>query len=437
MLSWIMETVLQSLEVLQGKSVERPEFRIISMWDLTALVGRDDCGQTCMGVGVGSIRLLDVLSACLCSALFETSDEAQIEAQQRIGAITYDWSRRRIQRLRLWSVDPTLGLVRPYGFVKIELGSIVPKDRKDEQQFYFLAMVTWIMAHEIAHIAAGDLDEQCLTEVMTETGTRVRLDTQRRRPDREREADLLALRVLFRLYPEFHSQALSAVSFLLGVMQAVDDLGLEATLSGAAHPSPADRLDYLIESLSVRVTNGDGDDIHRLRALAVDLGTFAPRIARWVLEAPGDFRTAPFIIEDYQDDASEEAMAGAAANQNNAGDAHVAAGELAAALELYTEAESTLRGATYGEGQRIVYANLISTTFAMRRPAEANEWVARAVEVAAANNDKPAALYLMAAYDNASKEFVDARRDASARLRQLLDTKVPEVAERLRLLSDE
>lgn len=432
----VVESVVQSLQIVYGRPVHGPRIGIISMWDLTALVGRDEQGQYCMGVGVGSVRLLDMLSAFLCSALFEESEDGQAVAQKRIGAFTYDWARGLIERLRLWSLDPTLGLVRPYGFINVDIGSIVPVGRDKAHEFYFLAMLTWILAHEVSHIATHDLGQRATTEVTGMTAPHVGVDTQRPKPGGELQADLTALRVLFESHPDSHFQALSAVSFLLGVMQAVDDLGLEATLSGPDHPSPAQRLEHLIEALPSACAGIDKDELLQLRALAEDLGTFAPRIAKWLLEAPGEFRIGPFRLEDYQDDVGDEEAATAAAEQNNAADVKAARGELDSALLLYTEAERTLRRANYGEGQRIVYGNLISTTFAMRRPAEGLDWLISGVDVGMARNDKPAILYLLAVFDRASKGFAASREEASARLGHLTDADVQAHVARLRVRSD-
>jgi hypothetical protein len=428
----VVGSIARSLQTIYRGPVESPRTGVISMWDLAALVGRDEQGRYCMGVGVGSVRLLDVLSAFLCSALFEESADAQAAAQQRIGAFSYDWARGLIERLRLWSIDPTLGLARPYGFVNLDLGSIVPVGRDKAHEFYFLAMLTWILAHEVSHIATDDLAQQATTEVTGMTAPHVRVDTQRPKPGREFQADLTALRVLFESHPGLRSPALSAVSFLLGVMQAVDDLGLEPTLSGRDHPSPAHRLGFMLEELPSACAGIDEDELLRLRALAEDLGTFAPRIAEWLLEAPGEFRSAPFVIEDYQDDAESEERAASAAEQNNAADAAAARGDLDSALALYTEAERTLRQASYGEGQRIVYGNLISTTFALQRAAEGLDWLVAGVDVGSAHNDKPAILYLLAVFDQASKGSAASRQQASARLGHLADADIQARVQRLR-----
>src|SRR5688572_29867007 len=54
-----------------GNRVPVPAIGVLSIWDLVALVGRDATGGYCIGVGVGSLRLLDLFSACLCAIVFD------------------------------------------------------------------------------------------------------------------------------------------------------------------------------------------------------------------------------------------------------------------------------------------------------------------------------------------------------------------------------
>src|SRR5262249_53867452 len=118
---------------IHGQDIPNIQVGALALWDFAALVGKGQDDGYAIGVGTGSVRLLDVISCFLCG--------------------------RKIHRLRHWVMDPMLGLAIPYGFVDIRMAStMTPKGSEQLHEFYLSVMLYWIIAHELAHIAAGDVD---------------------------------------------------------------------------------------------------------------------------------------------------------------------------------------------------------------------------------------------------------------------------------------
>ncbi len=369
--------------------------RALALWDFAALVGKDRRGGYCLGIGIGSVRLLDVFSACLCLLIFDQAEQAQSRAQRTIGAVLYDYARRKIHRLRHWVMDPTLGLAIPYGMFDTRLASIVPQGAEHVHRFYLGVLLSWVLSHEIAHIAAGDVDETKAVVVMGMSKQHVTLTADIPLPEKELSADAQALRTLFEQYPDTLPPVFTAVTYFLGLLEIVERISTKPVFSGHSHPTPISRLNHLIESLGMALPCTPPSEIERLRAIGLDFARFSAAIADWILDAPEDFKPTVAIMDDFREDPAGADILERAAWSNNEANLKLADGDLSGALQLYMEAERQLRGADYGEGHRIVWTSLIQTTAALGRPSESLDWLREGIRVATQNYDKPVIIKLL------------------------------------------
>ena len=254
------------LERVYGRKMPNVKVGALALWDFTALVGQGSGGEFGLGVGIGSVRILDVFSACLSVFIFEQRDEAKSHAQKIVGTILYDYARRLTHRLRHWIMDPTLGLIIPYGFVNTQLSSIVPKGYENAHEFYLQVMLSWIIAHELAHIAEGDINQAEDVFVLGMSGKPITLIASKPQPEKELNADLLALRTIFVQHSDMKPPVFTAITYFLGLLEIVDRLSTEPLFSAPSHPSPGKRLENLIESLSEALPNTPKSEIESLKA---------------------------------------------------------------------------------------------------------------------------------------------------------------------------
>jgi hypothetical protein len=362
----------------------------VSLWDFTAIVGRDRLDRYCVGVGVGSTRLLDVFSVCLSAIIFGNSDEAISRAQKTLGSLLYDYARRNTHRLRHWSIDPTLGLAIPYGFVPLQLGSLVPAGYEAGQLFYFDILLGWVLAHEIAHIIAGDAGS---TEDTSPSG-----DAPQPELEREFSADSTALRLLFARHSDRLRPTFTAVSYFLGILSIVERISTTPVFSGPNHPTPVDRLTRLIGCLPDVACANTPSELDALRSIGLDFLNMSNGIAEWILNSPEDFRMSPFVIEDYQEEPADSNRLDEAARMNQLGDIEFTCSNLTEALSCYLAAEELIRGVDFGEAHRIVWMNLIRTCCAVGQPVEARRWLLEGLCAANQNQDKPTILKLIALF---------------------------------------
>jgi len=401
----VLSSMNTSLKHVHGDTLPTVNVGALSIWDFTALVGRDRLGTYGVGVGIGSVRLLDVFSACLSAVIFENSDQADNRAQTTLGAVLYDYARRKVHRLRHWVMDPTLGLAIPYGFVGMQLNSMVPKGAERAHKFYLNVLLGWVLAHEVSHIAAGDIEDDQNVTVLGLTGQPIIINASCPRPDREYNADFAALRTLFIQYPETLPPVFTAISYFLGVLGIIERISTESVFSGPNHPSPVERLERMIRSLPEAAPQTSPSELQRVQDIGMDFIRFSTGIAEWILDAPEDFRKYPFVIEDYQENPEGNDLATLAAKANNAGDVKFATGDFASALQCYMEAEETCRGADYGEGHRIVWTNLIRTTCALGQLPASRRWLLEGLRVAKKNYDKPTILKLVNVFRRAVDSY--------------------------------
>jgi hypothetical protein len=244
----------------------------------------------------------------------------------------------------------------------------------------------------------------------------------------------VALRTIFEGHRDILPPAFTAISYFLGLLDIVERISTQPVFSGPGHPAPSKRLEYLIHKLPAALPGVPEAEISGLRAIGVDLGKFSRGISDWILQAPQDFRLAPMTLEDYQEDAPGNRAAAEAAIKNNAGDIERGKGDLHRALALYSEAEALLGQADYGEGHRIVYTNLMQTTIAMSRSADAVRWVREGVRTAKMNSDKPAILALLHRFGRAAAQSDSLRKQALQELRPLLGDRDAELEAGLHLL---
>ena len=397
----ILTSLREPLERVHGQSTPKVSVGGLALWDFAALVGKDKDDGYCIGIGIGSVRLLDVFSACLCVFLFEKSKQAQDKAQRILGAVLYDYARRKTHRLRHWVMDPTLGLAIPYGFVDTRFASIVPQGAEEAHWFYLTTMLSWTIAHEVAHIAAGDVNEPKSVVVMAMSGKPITLTTKMPQPEKELNADIQALRTLVEQHPDAKRPMFSALTYFLGLLEIVERISTQPVFSGSSHPTPINRLDNLINSLTMALPGTAPSEIERLRSIGLDFRRFSAGIAKRILDAPEEFRIYPFILEDYQEEPPGNDILDRAAEINNNGDLRLAKRDLQGALQLYMQAEKLLRGADYGEGHRIVWINLIRTTAALGRYSESLKWLEEGIRIAKQNYDKPVMIKLLREYRHA------------------------------------
>lgn len=391
-----------SLRKVHGRALPSVAVGAVSIWDFAAVVGRAENGEYCIAVGIGSVRLLDVFSGCLCKILFSNSNTDQEMAQNILGSVLYDYARRKIHRLRHWFLDMRLGLALPYGLVDTRL---VSPASNSPHHFYLSVLLSWVLAHEICHIARGHVGENDETKILGVIGLPVNIHASRAHERQEHDADLTALRTVFLHYRDRLPPAFTAIAFFLGVLDLIERISTEPLFSSGQHPSPCKRLEHLIESLADAAPWASPQAISELRDLGLDFLQFSRGIANNILKSPAAFREHAVYPEDYEEHPERHEVIDQAAQANNQGDVDFGKGRFVEAMRLYLEAEKLCRGVDYGEGHRIILTNLIQTAFALGNISTSQEWLLQGLAIAKENFDRPTMIYLIRVFKICAERY--------------------------------
>lgn len=404
-----LKSVEYSIKGRRGGAFPKISVDVLSLWDLTALVGAPGGARFALGVGFGTAFLLDAACAFLCSFLFFSGSARATDAQNRLGAILYDYARAKTYRLRHWMLDPTINRVHPYGIVPVNLAAEFPKDIASAHQFYLEVLVRWILSHEIAHILAGDLEAERDVLVMGMSGNEVTVRATPGRSDQELAADFEALCTVVSIYPGQLPRVFTAISYFIGIMHIVDTISVRPMFAGPAHPSPLERLDNLIDRLHEASPKSTDSEIKRTASIGKDFARFSNEIATDILRVPQAYRLYAFMIEDVQEDSGENGLLAVSARKNDEGDAMVAKGNLEGAIVLYLEAfEQIATVRDWGEGHRIVLGNIIETYARLGLAKACCTWAQKGIDQTIRHNDKPALAYLARIYKGAFRYISEA-----------------------------
>jgi hypothetical protein len=431
----VMETLRPALKRVHRRRVPRVRIGALAIWDFAALVSRSRWSY-CVAVGIGSVRLLDLLCAYLCVFLFDERDEVQEHTKMKVGAVCYDYVRRKIPRLRHWIIDPYVGFVIPYGLIPTEIASIIPNGREDAHRFYLHTLLGWILAHEIAHVMAGDVGDAEWVTVMGMTKSRATLSANIFHPESELEADFSALCTMVSQSPEDAARTFTAVCYFLCVLDVMERLSSEPVFSGHSHPPPAVRLEHLVRAFPRAAPHLSNIEAERIAAIGSDFLRFLAVIPEVMLENFLHCRAEhPLVsdgMEEYEDD--DERIYVAAARSNE-GHQKLADGDLERALELFREAEATIHDAPYGEGHGIIWTNLVHTAGTLGRLEESLTWLRAGVAAALQRRDKPVVLHLLRVYGDALRELRhEVPQEVISELHRTLRTSDPDIARALAAL---
>lgn len=370
----------------------------LSLWNLAAFVAKDaSTNEYGIGVGIGAVRLLDVTNTCRWAA--KSRPEHEQHFAKVLGTILYSYSTKSYYAVRHWMIDPTLGMTIPYGVIPMQLGSRVDPDLAEHQRESLWIILSFIISHEVAHIMAGHVKGTVERNVVSMTGQSTRIPASDIDRGHEYQADLLALKTLFRMVGDSEKDSiekiLSDVGFFFAILNTVDQISMKPVFWGHVHPTPRERISALLDSLGrLETLQTSGLSDVKLRHAAQSSFAISHQLASWILESPQDFREQPLIIEDYQEgpDGNEDLLAGA--SLNNEADVLMTRGDAEGALRKYEEAYSLIRNCEWGDGHRIVLSNLIRARASLLHVGEALGTAQCAILSAFERNDRPTILYL-------------------------------------------
>jgi len=400
----VFSKIKPAITKLYGR--ETPDIAIgcLSIWDLAAFVAADENKKSfAVGISNGAVRLFDVTNCCrwgFGSTEYPESLKYNSERLNKMwGAIVYQYATHRYHDLRHWMLDPTIGSVIPYGIVDLSMGTLVHPSLRTRQETALWYIIAFIVAHEIAHIMAGHFSDTVSSRVTCLTDTAAKISTLNIDKKHEFEADLLAIRTLIMDEEENRNEIIRQVSFFFNTLSTIELISFDPIFWGHSHPSPDERMENVIENIEhltiSPLSSAEGEIIHK----AAQAFSYIPvQLGEGILRDPTYFRAEAFKFEDYQDFGGTIERLKQSVMLSNQGQNLLIQGKLADARTCFETALHYIKDCLYGEGYRIIYANLAQVNLEMGCLTESVKWTVEGVRESFAHNDRPAALYLLQSF---------------------------------------
>jgi hypothetical protein len=401
----VFTTLKPAATKLYGR--ELPDIAVggLATWDLAAFVAADkDRTSYAIGVSIGAIRLFDI-SNCIRWGFGTPELPNSLSTEdlnQAWGAILYQYATHRYHDLRHWMLDPLIGSLIPYGISDLRMRSIVHPSLKYRQEVALYYLIAFILAHEIAHIMSGHLSNVTSRNVISLQSSVVNISALDLKWNTEFEADLLAVQTLLMLQESHKFEVLRQVAFFFNTLATIEMISTEPIFWGHSHPSPAERLAYVMKNLDHILTKSVlSSEAAKIREAIQSFAYLPEQLGEGILQDPRYYRKEAFlIIEDYEDYGGTLDQLHKSVALSNQGQELLKSGRLEDACTYFENALNTIKGCIYGEGFRIIYANLMEVNFRSRNLSKSIQWVVEGVNVAFEHGDRPMALYLVKGFQN-------------------------------------
>jgi tetratricopeptide (TPR) repeat protein len=377
--------------------------RMLPIWDLAAFVVVNDKHDAYgIGLSYGAVRLIDAMSYLSYDNTSSSSNSDAKETWTTMGTIAYKYATGRFNDIRHWFVNPAVGSL-PYGMLQF-------KKPEAEQLLTLNIIVSFILAHEVAHIMDGHMVKRELVELTSFSGKTRTIQINSISWENENIADRLALETVLRMYAELENGVwfvLRDVTFFLNILELIEEISIRPVFWGHHHPPSLERRNYLFNAIkNISIPHIQMGDVEALVKKARGCGEGLQRLADSIVKYPDQFRKQPdlSVFNDYVIVESDNRQITEASQVANIGYELLLDGNADDAYEYLKRAISLLEGCTYGEGYRILYSHLVQCSIARGSHDDAINWLEQGLEVVSQHNDKPAAMAIAMCFSEAIRE---------------------------------